>query len=140
MNNVTSEKYKLTSNEIEKKSLENQQFRTEFSFEHIKISKKTSDRLDRYHKKLYSRKKKKLREELNVGEKVLILAERLQRKPASGKFYKQSVQNFFYFNKENIFIIRNKRKIEDKTFYWLKTQKTTNISTKGFKGKNYLPF
>ena len=140
MNNVKSEKYKLTSNEIEKKSLENQQFRTEFNFEHIKISKKTSDRLDRYHKKLYSRKKKKLREELNVGEKVLILAERLQRKPAPGKFYKQSVQNIFYFNKENIFIIRNKRKIEDKTFYWLKTQKTTNISTKGFKGKNYLPF
>ena len=140
MDNVKSEKYKLTSNEIEKKSLENQQFRTEFNFEHIKISKKTSDRLDRYHKKLYSRKKKNLREELNVGEKVLILAERLQRKPAPGKFYKQSVQNIFYFNKENIFIIRNKRKIEDKTFYWLKTQKTTNISTKGFKGKNYLPF
>ena len=40
MNNVKSEKYKLTSNEIEKKSLENQQFRTEFNFEHIKISKK----------------------------------------------------------------------------------------------------
>ena len=140
MNVVKSEKYKLTSNEIEKKSLENQQFRTEFNFEHIKISKKTSDRLDRYHKKLYSRKKKKLREELNVGEKVLILAERLQRKSALGKFYKQSVQNIFSFNKENIFIIRNKRKIEDKRFYWLKTQKTTNISTKGFKGKNYLPF
>ena len=117
MKNVKSEKYKLTPNEIEKKkSLENQQFRTEFNFEHIKISKKTSDRLDRYHKKLYSRKKKKLREELNVGEKVLILAERLQRKSAPGKFYKQTVQNISYFNKENIFIIRNKTKIEDKTF------------------------
>ena len=106
----------LLQMKLKKKSLENQQFRTEFNFEHIKISKKTSDRLDRYHKKLYSRKKKKLREELNVGEKVLILAERLQRKSAPGKFYKQTVQNISYFNKENIFIIRNKTKIEDKTF------------------------
>ena len=48
MNNVKSGKYKLTQNKIEKKSLENQRFRTEFNFERIKISKtKTSDRLDR---------------------------------------------------------------------------------------------
>ena len=40
MNNVKSEKHKLTSNEIEEKSLENQQFRTEFNFERIKISKR----------------------------------------------------------------------------------------------------
>ena len=38
MNNVKDEKYKLTPNKIEKKSLENQQFRTEFNFERIKIS------------------------------------------------------------------------------------------------------
>ena len=77
MNNVKSGKYKLTQNKTEKKSLENQRFRTEFNFERIKISKtKTSDRLDRYNRKFYSRKKKKLRKELNVREKLLILAER----------------------------------------------------------------
>ena len=54
--------------------------------------KKTSDRLDRYDRKRYSRKKKKLREELNVGEKVLTLAERLKKKTTQGKFHKQSVQ------------------------------------------------
>ena len=43
MNNVKIEKYKLTPNEIEKKSLENQRFRTEFNFERIKMSKKNSD-------------------------------------------------------------------------------------------------
>ena len=59
-NNVKSEKYKLTQNKIFKKSLENQRFRTEFNFEGIKISKtKTSDRLDRYNRKFYPRKKKK---------------------------------------------------------------------------------
>ena len=40
INNVKSEKYKLTLNEIEKKSLENQRFRTEFNFERVKLSKK----------------------------------------------------------------------------------------------------
>ena len=46
MNNVISEKYKLTPNEIEKASLENEDFRTEFNSECIKVSKKVSDRLD----------------------------------------------------------------------------------------------
>ena len=58
MNNVKSKNYKLTPNETEKKYLENQRFRTEFNFERIKISKKNSDRLDRYDRKFYSRKKK----------------------------------------------------------------------------------
>ena len=56
-----------------------------------KYQKKNSDRLDRYDRKFYSRKKKKLREEPNVGEKVLILAERLKKKSSLGKFYKQTV-------------------------------------------------
>ena len=48
--------------------------------------KKTSDKLDRYDRTLYSRKNKKLRKELNVGEKVLILAERLKKKSAPTSF------------------------------------------------------
>ena len=43
--------------------------------------------------------RKKLCKELNVEKKVLILAERLKKKSALGKFYKQSVQNIPYFNK-----------------------------------------
>ena len=107
--------------------------------------------VSRYQKKLLTdptgtienialEKKKKLREELNVQEKALILAERLKKKPVPGKFYKQSDKNISYFNKENDFIITSKRKIEDKTFYWLKNIKTINISIKVFKDKNYLLF
>ena len=48
-------------------------------------------RLDRCDRKIYSRKKKKLWKELNVREKALILAERLNNKSALGKFSKQSV-------------------------------------------------
>ena len=39
----------------------------------------------------FTLEKKKLREEPNVGEKVLILAERLKKKSSLGKFYRQTV-------------------------------------------------
>ena len=55
------------------------------------------------------KKKKKLRENLDIGEKVYILAERIKKKSAPEKFYKQSVQNISYFNKEKIYKIRKKK-------------------------------
>ena len=53
-------------------------------------------------------KKEKTERKLDVGEKVYILAERIKKKSAPGKFYKQSVQNISYFNKEKIYKIRKK--------------------------------
>ena len=51
-NSDVNEKYKLTANEIEKRSLESEFLKTEFKLECIKISKKVSDELDRYYKKI----------------------------------------------------------------------------------------
>ena len=55
--------------------------------------------MDRYDQKKYSKKRKKPREDLKVGERVYLLAERIKKKSAPGKFYKQSVQNISYFKK-----------------------------------------
>ena len=63
-------------------------------------------RLDDYDIKKYSAKKRKLRDELFIGENVYVLAEGIKKKSAPGKFCKQSVQNISYFNKEKTFIIR----------------------------------
>ena len=63
--------------------------------------KKIYDRLDRYDQKKYAAKKRKLCQNLNIGEKVLALAERINKKLAPGKFYEQTVQNISYFNKKN---------------------------------------
>ena len=41
-----------------------------------------------------------------IGEKVLVLAERIKKKDARGRFYKQSVQNISYFNKQRTLTIR----------------------------------
>ena len=39
---------------------------------------------------------------------------------------------YSYFNKENVFIITNKRKIGDKTFHWLKNIKLNKYFNKRF--------
>ena len=79
-----------------------------------------------------SAKRTKLRENLNVGERVLVLAQRIKKKSVPGKFYKQSVHNVAYFNKEQVFFIRTKQKIDKITYYWLKNVKSNKFLTKRF--------
>ena len=77
--------------------------------------------MDRYDKKKYLRIRKKLRENLNIGEKVYVLAERIKKKSAPGKFYKQSVQNISYFSKETVYTIRKKKMIDGIRCYCVKS-------------------
>ena len=78
-------------------------------------------------KKRYSAKRKKLREELLIGEKVLVLAERFKKKAAPAKFYKQSVQNISYFNQERTFRIRKIQPREGIKYYGLKDAKNNKL-------------
>ena len=89
-------------------------------------------RLDDYDKKKYSVKKKQLREDLSIGEKVYVLADRIKKKSAPGKFYKQSVQNKSYFNKEKIFTIRAIQTIDKIPYCWLKNSETNRKVAKRF--------
>ena len=82
---------------------------------------KLNQRQDKYDKKEYDRKRKKLRENLSIGEKVYVLAERIKKKSTPGKFYKQLVQNISYFNKDTVFTIRKKQTIRNIRYYWIKS-------------------
>ena len=113
---------------MKKKSISNKRFRTIFNIHRIERTKLVYDRLNRYGKKKYDRKKKKLRKNVNIIEKVLVLAEIIRKKSAPGKFYKQSVQNISYFNKENIFFIRKKQKIHKISYYWLKDPQNKRLT------------
>ena len=62
-----------------------------------------------------------MRENLNIGERVYVLAERLRKKSAPGKFYKQTVQNISYFNKDTVYTIRKKQTIDGIQYYWIKS-------------------
>ena len=76
-------------------------------------------------------KKKQLREDLSIDEKVYVLAERIKKKSAPGKFYKQSVQNVSYLNKK-IFTIRAILTINKITYYWLENTETNRKVAKRF--------
>ena len=80
----------------------------------------------------YSAKRKKLREKLFIGEKVLVLVERIKKKAAPGKFYKESVQNISYFNKDKTFIIRKIQTISGIKYYWLENIQNNEKLTKRF--------
>ena len=60
-------------------------------------------------KNFMSIKKRKLRESLDLGEKVLLVSEKIKKKSATRKFYQSSVQNISFFNKEKVFVISNKK-------------------------------
>ena len=97
MNKTNSVKYGLPPENIENQSFSSEKFRLGFNFDRIKEVSKVHKALDKNHKKLYSRKKKKLRADLAIGENVLLLAERIKQKSAPGKLYKSSVQNIYFF-------------------------------------------
>ena len=80
-------------------------------------------RLEKFDKKIYQRKKLKLRSLLEVEEEVLILAAQLKKKDSPGKFCKSSADNKSYFHKEETFLITNRQKIGDKIFLLAKILK-----------------
>ena len=110
----------MSPEEVERRSLAVERFKTIFNMHRLEKTQKLHRRQDAYDVRRYSAKKKKLGDELFVGEKVFVLAERIRKKAAPGKFYKQSVQNISYFNKDKTFIIRRIRSVGGIKYYWLK--------------------
>ena len=113
MNVTPSVKYGLVPERIEQEALKSERFRILFNMRRLEKTEKMHGRLERYDEKVYQRKRKKLREKLNVGERVYVLAERIRKKSAPGKFYKQTVQNISYFNKEIVYLIRQRKKVNN---------------------------
>ena len=105
VNKIKSAKYGYLPDYNEKRSLSSEQFRIVFNFEQIKKSKQVSKR--KSLKVLCARKTKKLRENLDIGQNILPMAERIKKKSATGKFYKSSVLNISYSNKQRPFVISN---------------------------------
>ena len=74
MNLRPSKKYGIAPEEVERRVLSNERFKTIFNMKRIKKIQGLHRTLDDYDKKKYSLKKKQLRENLSIGEKVYALA------------------------------------------------------------------
>ena len=121
MNNTISTKYGMTPESIEHKSLANDgdYFTEVYDFLRVRKIGTQQARNMKYDLKK-DRRKKQLRSPLNIGEKVLILAERIKKKDAPGFLFKASTENRPFFNREHIFTIIKRSKLNDGSYlYWL---------------------
>ena len=128
LNKINSEKYGLPPDIIEKKSLESEYFKEIYDFHRLVKITKGINRYERYDEKLDKKQKRKLREPLNINEKVLVLAERIKKKDAPKFLFKSTTENIPFFNRKEIFTIERYVLIDGSYYYWLKNEKNVKIS------------
>ena len=127
LNKTNSEKYGVAPETIEKKTLENDTFREIFDFYRLAKVTKDANRYERYNEKLDKKQKKKLREPLNIGEKVMVLAERVKKKDAPKFLFKSTTENVPFFNRKEIFKIDKYIAVNSAYNYWLQNEKGQKI-------------
>ena len=98
INKTKTTKYQIEPEGVERKSLEDDNFRQKLDFYRIEKVGKSNIRTKRYLIKKDSNKRK-LRQPLMIGEKVLVLAERIKNKDAPGKLDKPTTQNKSFLTK-----------------------------------------
>ena len=122
MNETISTKYQLAPENVEKRSLDpndGEYFQEIYDFMRLRKLENNQTRNNKSNQKL-DRRKTKLRSPLSLDEKVLVLAERLKKKDASGNLYKASTDNISFFNRNRIFTIYKRIKLNDGTYlYWV---------------------
>ena len=86
MTRITSQKYGFWPDFVEEKTLNNENFCEIYDFHRLVKVQKLDERFRR-----------KLRSPLEIGEKVLVLVEKLKKKDASGTLYKITTENMLLF-------------------------------------------
>ena len=75
--------------------------------------------------------RRRLREPIKVGERVLALAERLKKKETTKHLYKSTTENVSFFNREQIFVVRKVAKTsKDNYLYWISKESNDKITHK----------
>ena len=131
MNETASTKYGVSPESVENKttdSSKDSEFNREmYDFLRVKKVDNKNYRNSKYDAKK-DRRQKKLRNPLYLDEKVLVLAERLKKKDAPSKFYKASADNIPFFNRDKIFTIYRRAKLNNGSYlYWLEDESNTKI-------------
>ena len=119
MNNTKSIKYDLEPEVIEKRSLTDDNFREKYDFYRLDKVTKALKRYKKYDVNIDLKRKKKLRDPLTIGERVLILASRLKKKDAPGVLYKSTTENKPFFSRKQVYVLKKIVKIADSYSYWI---------------------
>ena len=130
MNETISTKYGVSPESVEKNTLdlEDGEFNREmYDLQRIKKVDNNNYRTRKYETKK-DKRRRKLRNPLYLDEKVLVLAERLKKKDAPSKFFKASTDNIPFFNREKVFRIYKRAKLDSGSYlYWLKDENNKKV-------------
>ena len=132
MNNTKSIKYGLEPEVIERQSLADENFKERFDFHRLKQITKASERYKRHDIVHDFKRKKKLRNPLTIGERVLILASRLKKKDAPGALYKSTTENKPFFSKKQVYIVKKIVEVAGIFMYWISEEGKNQIMPNRF--------
>ena len=122
MNETVSTKYNLAPETIGKRSLNSnggKYFQEIYNFVRLRKIENNQMRNDKYNQKI-AKRKRTLRSPLNLEEKVLVLAVRLKKKDVPENLYKASTEIMPFLNRNRIFNIYKRAKLNNGTFlYWV---------------------
>ena len=127
MNNTKSIKYGFEPEVIERQSLTDENFKERYDFHRLKQITKAFERYKRHDLTVDFKRKKKLRDPLTIGERVLILASRLKKKDAPGVLYKSTTENKPFFSKKQVYVVKKIVKITDIFNYWISEEGKNQI-------------
>ena len=75
--------------------------------------------------------RRRLREPIKVGERVLALAERLKKKEATKHLYNSTTENVSFFNRKQTFVVRKVVKTSKNNYlYWISKESNDKITHK----------
>ena len=113
MNSINSQKSGYAPNAIEEKAVESERFRDIYDFYGLVKVKQHAERCKHADIEKDKKLRRKLRELPVIGEKVLVLAERLKKRNTPGNLYKSTTDNISFFNREQVFVVRKIVKISN---------------------------
>ena len=127
LNKTPSAKYEIPPETVEKTTLNSEFNREMFDFLRVKKVDNNKFRNEKYNRRK-DRRQKKLRNPLNLDEKVLVLAERLKKKDAPSKLFKATADNTPFYNREKIFTIYKRAKLYNGNYlYWIEDENNNKI-------------
>ena len=127
LNKIPSAIYDIPPETVEKNTLNSEFNREMFDFLRIKKVDNSKFRNEKYNRRK-DRRQKKLRNPLYLDEKVLVLAERLKKKDAPSKLFKSSTDNTPFYNREKIFTIYKRAKLDNGNYlYWIEDENNNKI-------------
>ena len=127
MNNTKSIKYGFEPELVERQTLTDENYKERYDFHRLNQITKAFKRYKQHDLTVDFKRKKKLRDPLTIGERVLILASRLKKKDAPGVLYKSTTENKPFFSKKQVYIVKKIVKVTGIFNYWISEEGKNQI-------------